>query len=549
MDLRPVPAVVRGWLPIGPAPSQACIHPSPMSTSALTKKWDSLDRTTVRALQGRQLHRYLRDCVLPFSVHYQRVFAEKKLSADDIRSVEDLRKIPFSSKQDILPTPENPRRTFEFALIPDKQVLAKRWSVIARALLRGRARVQDELDREWRPTFLTATTGRSTSSVSFLYTQHDLANLAVGGGRIADLGQVSREERMINMFPFAPHLAFWCMHYAGIDRNTFSVSTGGGKTIGTKGNIKAILKIKPQVLVAMPTFAYHVLQQAIEEKARFEGVRLICLGGEKVPDGTRRKLSQMCAELGSPDVRVVATYGFTEAKLAWTECPFPIGEKPTGYHLYPDMGIIEVINPETGEPVPDGQGGEIVWTPLDARGTVVLRYRTGDQIEHGLTWEPCPCCGRRMPRLMGRISRVSDFRSMRFQKVKGTIVDFNKLEHTLDDVPGLGSWQIELRKANDDPHDLDEIVLHAVRMGDVTEEALEKNLRELLEANFELRPNKITFHTPEEMRTLHKVGVELKERKVADNRPKAAAKDDAPPAGEKSPSGADESTEPKEGAS
>jgi hypothetical protein len=61
---------------------------------------------------------------------------------------------------------------------------------------------------------------------------------------------------------------------------------------------------------------------------------------------------------------------------------------------------------------------------------------------------------------MGRISRVSDFRALRFQKIKGTIVDFNELEHALDDVPGLGAWQIELRKAHDDPLDLDEIVLH-----------------------------------------------------------------------------------------
>jgi phenylacetate-coenzyme A ligase PaaK-like adenylate-forming protein len=280
------------------------------------------------------------------------------------------------------------------------------------------------------------------------------------------------------------------------------------------------VKLKPQVLVAMPTFIYHVLQQAVDEHVRLEGVRLICLGGEKVPDGMRRKLAGMCAQLGSPNVEVVATYGFTEAKLAFTECPFVPGREPTGYHLYPDLGVVEVIDPESGEPVPDGIGGEIVWTPLAARGTVVLRYRTGDHIEHGLSWEPCPCCGRRMPRLLGKISRVSDFRALRFQKVKGTIVDFNELEHALDDVRGLGAWQIELRKAHDDPLDLDEIVLHVARMADVPETALDGTLRELLQANFELRPNRITFHTPEEMKALHQVGVALKEQKVVDHRPK-----------------------------
>ncbi len=492
-----------------------------MSISVLSHRWHNLDRATARALQGRKLHRFLRDCVLPFSAHYRRVFADHGLSASDIRTIEDLRKIPFSSKQDLLPTPQEPRRSMNFALIPDAKLLARRPGVIARALLRGRARVKDELDREWRPTFMTATTGRSTDSVSFLYTQHDLENLTVGGGRIAEIARVTRDERMLNMFPFAPHLAFWCMHFAGLNRNTFALSTGGGKCMGTEGNIRAILKLKPQVLVAMPTFIYHVLQQALDEHARIEGVRLICLGGEKVPDGMRRKLAGMCAQLGSPNVEVIATYGFTEAKLAFTECPFTPGEEPTGYHLYPDMGIVEVIDPETGVPVPDGQGGEIVWTPIDARGTVVLRYRTGDHIEHGLTWEKCPCCGRTLPRLMGRISRVSDFRAMRFQKIKGTIVDFNELEHALDDVPGLGAWQIELRKAHNDPLDLDEIVLHVARMDGVMETSLDATLRELLQANFELRPNKLVFHTAEEMKALHQVGVALKEQKVVDHRPKA----------------------------
>jgi phenylacetate-CoA ligase len=493
-----------------------------MSSHALSTHWDRLDRDTTRRLQGDKLHRYLRDCVLPFSGHYQAAFREQGLTADDFRSVDDLAKLAFTSKEDLLPTPDRPRRALDFALIPDAKVLSRRAPVVLQALLRGKARVKDELDREWRPTFMTATTGRSTESISFLYSQHDLKNLSIGAGRISEIGQLQREERMINMFPFAPHLAFWCMHYAGIERNTFALSTGGGKCMGSEGNIRAILKLKPQVLVAMPTFIYHVLQQALEEKVRMEGVRLIVLGGEKVPDGTRRKLSALCAELGSPGVKVMATYGFTEAKLAWTECLFTPGESPTGYHLYPDLGIIEVIDPETGLTVPDGQRGEIVWTPLDHRGTVVLRYRTGDFIENGITWEPCPCCGRRLPRLMGKISRVSDFRALRFQKIKGTIVDFNELEHALDDVNGLGAWQIELRKAHDDPLDLDEIVLHAVRMADAPEASIDRTLREVLQARFEIRPNKIIFHSADEIRALHQVGIALKEQKVVDHRPKSA---------------------------
>lgn len=494
-----------------------------MSHAKLTKKWHSLDKATCLELQGRKLHAYLRDCVLPFSPHYRKLFAEKGLTADDIRTVGDLHKIPFTGKVDLLPTPEAPRKSLEFVLQPDPAKLARRPSVILRALLRGRARVRDELDREWRPTFMTATTGRSTESVAFLYTQHDIRNLGLGAGRIADMGVNARDNRMLNMFPFAPHLAFWYMYYSGIDRNIFCLSTGGGKVMGTEGNLRAMQKIKPQVITGMPTFLYHVLTQAVQEGLRIEGVTVVLLGGEKVPEGMRRKLAELCTRLGSPNVTVIATYGFTEAKLAWAECPFPPGQTPPGYHLYPDFGIFEVIDPETDQVQPDGTGGEIVWTPLEQRGTVVLRYRTGDHIEHGLTYEPCSCCGRRMPRLMGRISRVSDFRALRFQKIKGTILDFNELEHALDDVPGVGSWQIELRKAHDDPLELDEIHLHVTKTGDQSKEAFATQLSNMLHSRFEMRPNKINFHTQEQMCTLQKVGVALKEQRVVDNRPKAPA--------------------------
>src|SRR6185436_11747481 len=99
------------------------------------------------------------------------------------------------------------------------------------------------------------------------------------------------------------------------------------------------------------------------------------------------KLRDLALELGARKVDVVATYGFTEAKLAWSECPFPHDQPSGGYHLYSDLGIMEVVD-QTGRPLPPGHPGELVFTPLDARGSVVLRYRTGDYIDGGLTYEP-----------------------------------------------------------------------------------------------------------------------------------------------------------------
>src|SRR5207248_8573804 len=96
-----------------------------------------------------------------------------------------------------------------------------------------------------------------------------------------------------------------------------------------------------------------------------------------LPFVLRAKLRELALSLGTRNVQVLATYGFTEAKQAWTECPFAEGQPSPGYHLYPDLGIIEVVDPKTGEPLPPGEPDEIVFTPLDARGSVVLRYRPG----------------------------------------------------------------------------------------------------------------------------------------------------------------------------
>ena len=120
------------------------------------------------------------------------------------------------------------------------------------------------------------------------------------------------------------------------------------------------------------------------------------------------------------------------AKLAWSECRPPEGEAPSGFHIYPDMGFVEVVDPASGERVPEGQPGEIVFTQLDARGSIVLRYRTGDLIEHGISHAPCPHCGRTCPRLLGRISRICDVHHLKLDKLKGTLVDFNQLEHLID---------------------------------------------------------------------------------------------------------------------
>jgi phenylacetate-coenzyme A ligase PaaK-like adenylate-forming protein len=441
------------------------------------------------------------------------------LSADNIRTLDDLRRLPFTSKADLLNTPDHPQKAKDFIVIPDEQVLARRPSTIARALFTGRAKVKRGFEREFRPIFMTSTTGRSADPTPFFYTDHDLANLASAGHRVMEVCEARSDMRLLNMFPYAPHLAFWLAHYAATAFGIFCVASGGGKMLGTEGNLRLIRKISPDVIIGMPTFIYHVLQQAVQDGLRCPSLKRIVLGGEKVAEGMRRKLRRLARDIGAPEADVVATYGFTEAKMAWAECPCAAEQPPSGYHLFPDLGLFEVINPRTSEPVPEGQPGELVYTPLDARGSVVLRYRTGDIIEGGMVYEPCPYCQRSVPRLVGKISRCSEVKEMRLDKIKGTLVDFNQLEHVLDDAPNIGAWQLEIRKRNDDPHELDELILHVHKLNDADEQRVTRELNNRFAERTEIHPNRIVFHDAEELRDLQGVGTLIKEQKIIDHRP------------------------------
>jgi len=481
--------------------------------------WDRLSASEQRRIQNVKLRRFLTEVIAPFSPYYRKLFAEHKIDPLRIRTIEDLRHLPFTRKADLLPTSEQPEKFREFIIIPDLAVLKRRPQVIAAALWRGRSVVERRFEREFRPIFLTATTGRSSMPVAFAYTDHDMGNLRTAGARLIQTFGATTKMRGVNMFPCAPHLAFWQVVLAGLEYGMLLVSSGGGKIMGTAGNIDLIDKIKPEAIIGIPTFVYHVIREAHAQGRKWPQVIRIVLGGEKSPQGVRRKIVALLQEMGARDVRVCGTYGFTEARLAWGECPPPPGEW-SGYHLFPDLGIVEVIDPDTGEVKGEGEPGELVYTPLDARGTVVLRYRTGDYVDGGVTWEPCPYCGRTVPRIIGKIGRASNTKELQFGKLKGTLVNFDNLQQILDDTAEIGEWQLEIRKAHDDPLDVDELILHLAPVNGANIEQLKESIRKRFQTEIELTPNRIEFHSIEDMLKRIKLESSLKEVRILDARPK-----------------------------
>ena len=466
------------------------------------KKLSHLSRNRIRSLQDRKL-RYFMQHIIPFSPYYNKLFKKYKINFSDIRTASDLKKLPFTSKGDIAPTKSNPKKYAEFILQPNKNTIKNYSSKkgLLKYLLDKNAAF-----REFNPVHLHFTTGRTANTVPFLYTAYDLEKLREAGRRLMDIAGISKEERFVNAFPYAPHLAFWATFYAAEASGLFALHTGGGKILGTKKIIKAIENTKATLVAAIPGFAYHLLREAKSQKAAFD-IKKIFFGGERVSTGLRDKIKGMLISLGSKNPKVFATYAFTEGKVAWIEC-----REQSGYHLYPDMEYIEVID-KNGENVAEEEKGEIVYTALDFRGTVALRYKTGDI--GSMTYEKCSC-GRTVPRISSEIERSSEIKEFNLTKIKGTIVNLNSFFDLLN-LKEVEEWQVEIRKKNKDPYELDELIVYIAPKKNVDFTELKTKLKNLLKEELEITPEIVKVELKE---LLDRLGMEteLKERRIVDNR-------------------------------
>ncbi|MFY9341041.1 MAG: AMP-binding protein [Planctomycetota bacterium] len=485
-----------------------------------------LGRAEQRALQDSLLQRYVRQYLWPFSPWYRGVFERAGVRPEQIRTVDDLRRLPLSSKHDLLPSADDPQRFKQFILQPTPESIRSAWPLRKKLPLllqkwtAGKEAVKKTVRDEFAPCFMTFTTGRSAEPVPFFYSPHDIHNLHETGARLVDVMGLQREWRVANVFPYAPHLAFWQVFFAGMATGMMALSTGGGKVMGSSGDLRAISRLKADALIGVPGYVYHLLRRAAEEHVDLSSVRCVVLGAERVPPGLKAKIQELLRAAGAGEVRVSGTYGFTEARMAFAECPTP-DNAYTGYHLYPDLAIFEVIDPQTGEVVPEGQDGELVFTPLHARASTVFRYRTGDRVRGGLQHGPCPHCGRTVPRISSDLTRESSVKDLQLLKVKGTLVNLEDCAMLLGSLPEVEEWQIELRKKDGDPLEVDELIVHlAVKTG-VAPETAAARVTDLFRSRLEIAPNQVAFLGLESM--LKKIGMEteMKERRFVDSRPKA----------------------------
>ena len=318
---------------------------------------ETLSRSRLEKLQMERLQQTLARCMrIPF---YKQRFAACGLWPEDIRTLDDVRKLPFTTKQDL-------RDNYPFGLsaVPLEEVVR-----------------------------LHSSSGTTGTPTVILHTQHDLDEWANAVARCLYMVGLRKGDIFQNSSGYGMFTGGLGFQYGAERLGMLTVPAAAGNT---KRQIKFITDFGTTALHAIPSYAgrlYEVMEEMGIDPRRDTRLRTLIIGAEPHSDEQRRRIEQM---LG---VKAYNSFGMSEMcgpGVAF-ECP-----EQNGLHIWEDYYIVEIVDPQTLEPVPDGEVGELVLTTINREAMPLLRYRTRD-LTRILPGE-CPC-GRhhkRLDRMKGR---------------------------------------------------------------------------------------------------------------------------------------------------
>ncbi len=321
-------------------------------------EFELLDRGQIEALQLKRLQDTVASCYLG-SPFYRKRLDSVGVTPDRIKTLDDLRRIPFTTKQDLRDT-----YPFGIASIP--------------------------LDKCVRLHSSSGTTGNPTVVLHSAKDLHEWANalarsLWMVGCRPEDVFQNTSGYGM-----FTGGLGF---QYAAEMLGMLTVPAGAGNTLR---QLKFFTDFGTTVVHAIPSYAarlYEVMCQQGIDPRRDTKLKIMAIGAEPHSEDTRRRIEEM---LG---VKAYNSFGMSE--MCGPGVAFECKEQ-NGMHIWEDYYIVEIVDPETLEPVPEGEVGELVLTTLNREAMPLLRYRTRDLTR--ILPGKCPC-GRehkRLDRMKGR---------------------------------------------------------------------------------------------------------------------------------------------------
>lgn len=315
---------------------------------------------------------------------YRRKFDALKIDLDGVRSADDIRRLPFTSKNDL-------RENYPYGL----------FAVPLREVVR-----------------IHASSGTTGMSTVVGYTRNDIKTWSNLTARVMTAGGVTRDDVVQIAFGYGLFTGGFGIHYGAerIGASVIPISSGN-----TARQIKIMQDFKTTALVCTPSYAMLIADTIGEMGLSLSSLSLKygLFGAEPWSERMRQEIQD---KLG-----IVATdnYGLSEVMG-----PGVAGEclHRNGLHINEDHFFVEIINPETLEPVPEGEVGELVITTLTKEAFPVIRFRTRDLTR--IIQEPCACgrTFRRMVRVMGRTDDMLI--------IRGVNVFPSQIEHVLFDIEG-----------------------------------------------------------------------------------------------------------------
>jgi len=316
-----------------------------------------MDREQLREIQSRRLKKIVNYCYhnTPF---YRKKFQEMDLSPDDIQGVDDLHKLPFTDKIDL-----RDNYPFGLAAVPMSQIVR-----------------------------IHASSGTTGKPVVVLHTRKDISMWVEAISRAFTAYGATKEDIFQVSYGYGLFTGGLGAHdgASNIGASVIPMSSGN-----TQKQITLMHDFGSTALCCTPSYAMF-LGEAMREcewpREEFK-LRIGAFGAEPWTENMRKKLEEL---LG---IKAYDIYGLSEI------CGPGVGfecECQNGTHLNEDYFLPEIVNPDTGEPLPEGQLGELCFTHLTKEGMPLLRYRTHDLT--ALHYEKC-ACGRtlvKMDRILGR---------------------------------------------------------------------------------------------------------------------------------------------------
>lgn len=378
---------------------------------------------------------------------YRRRFSEAGIeSPGDINSFEDFRTIPYTTKDDL-------RSAFPYGLLSCSQ---------------------DEVIR------LHVSSGTTGTPTVIYHTRGDIDSWTELAARSMVCTGAGKADVFQNMMTYGLFTGGLGLHYGAERVGALVIPASSGNT---KRQFKLMTDFRTTVVHATPSYMLHLYSRLEDEGLSVDDLYLKkgFVGAEPHSENIRKKIEELFG------MDIYNSYGLSEMNgpAVAFECQFK-----HGMHLWEDAYILEVIDPDTGKPVPDGTEGELVLTTLKRTATPLLRYRTRDLTS--IYSDKCGC--RRTHRRIARIKGRTDDMLI----INGVNVFPSQIEEVIMKLPEIGTnYQIVVEKAGA----LDRITVKTEVGAEIFSDdardlnALKQRIREYLKASISIAPV-VELHEP-----------------------------------------------------